>query len=122
MRMPASSIDTGPEVISGSTRLKAGTAQKIVLNTLSSALMVRLHKVYGHLMVDLHATNAKADRASGPADHARHRPRRRRRARHAGAMPFQVKIAIVALLKELTVDKAQTLLDEADGDVRAALR
>ena len=52
-------IDTGPEVISGSTRLKAGTAQKIALNTFSSALMVRLNKVYGNLMVDLKATNAK---------------------------------------------------------------
>jgi N-acetylmuramic acid 6-phosphate etherase len=52
-------LDTGAEVISGSTRLKAGTAQKIALNTLSSALMVRLHKVYGNLMVDLRATNAK---------------------------------------------------------------
>jgi hypothetical protein len=52
-------LDTGPEVISGSTRLKAGTSQKIALNTFSSALMVRLNKVYGNLMVDLKATNAK---------------------------------------------------------------
>jgi N-acetylmuramic acid 6-phosphate etherase len=52
-------LDTGPEVISGSTRLKAGTAQKIALNTFSSSVMVRLHKVYGNLMVDLRASNAK---------------------------------------------------------------
>ena len=52
-------LDTGPEVISGSTRLKAGTAQKIALNTFSSSVMVRLHKVYGNLMVDLRANNAK---------------------------------------------------------------
>jgi len=52
-------LDTGAEVVSGSTRLKAGTAQKIALNTFSSALMVRLHKVYGNLMVDLRATNTK---------------------------------------------------------------
>jgi N-acetylmuramic acid 6-phosphate etherase len=52
-------LDTGPELISGSTRLKAGTAQKIALNTFSSAVMVRLHKVHGNLMVDLRATNAK---------------------------------------------------------------
>eukprot|EP01034_Spumella_vulgaris_P042811 gene42812-53119_t len=52
-------LDTGEEVISGSTRLKAGTSQKIALNTISSALMVRLHKVYGNLMVDLKPTNAK---------------------------------------------------------------
>ncbi|MDN8842582.1 N-acetylmuramic acid 6-phosphate etherase, partial [Staphylococcus aureus] len=54
-------LDTGPEVISGSTRLKAGTAQKIALNTLSSALMVRLGKVYGNLMVDVKASNAKLE-------------------------------------------------------------
>ncbi|MFN0184610.1 MAG: N-acetylmuramic acid 6-phosphate etherase [Aquabacterium sp.] len=59
-------LDTGPELVSGSTRLKAGTAQKIALNTLSTALMVRLHKVYGNLMVDLRATNAKL-RAAGCA-------------------------------------------------------
>ena len=52
-------LATGAEVISGSTRLKAGTAQKIALNTFSSALMVRLNKVYGNLMVDLKASNAK---------------------------------------------------------------
>ena len=46
-------------MISGSTRLKAGTSQKIVLNTISSAIMVRLNKVYGNLMVDLKPTNAK---------------------------------------------------------------
>ncbi len=53
---------TGPEVLSGSTRLKAGTAQKMVLNMLSTATMVRLGKTYGNLMVDMHPTNAKLRR------------------------------------------------------------
>src|SRR5207247_10904101 len=52
-------VDTGPEPISGSTRMKAGTAQKLVLNAFSSTLMIRLGKVYGNLMVDVQATNAK---------------------------------------------------------------
>ncbi|MEP6702036.1 MAG: N-acetylmuramic acid 6-phosphate etherase, partial [Betaproteobacteria bacterium] len=52
-------LDTGSEAISGSTRLKAGTAQKMALNTFSSALMVRLGHVYGNLMVDVTATNEK---------------------------------------------------------------
>ena len=114
-------IDTGAEVISGSTRLKAGTAQKIVLNTLSSALMVRLHKVYGNLMVDLHATNAKlTERAVQLTVHATgvEAPVAR------GMLElcqFQVKVAIVALQKKLTVEQAQALLDRAGGDVRAAL-
>ena len=50
---------TGPEIITGSTRLKAGTAQKLVLNMLSTCTMIRLGKVYGNLMVDVKATNAK---------------------------------------------------------------
>ena len=51
--------DVGPEVIAGSTRLKAGTAQKMVLNMLSTATMVRLGKTFGNLMVDVRATNQK---------------------------------------------------------------
>lgn len=51
--------DTGPEALTGSTRLKAGSAQKLILNTFSTALMVRLGHTYGNLMVDLQATNAK---------------------------------------------------------------
>ena len=52
-------VDTGPEAIAGSTRLKAGTAQKMVLNTFSTALMVRLGHTYRNLMVDMQPTNAK---------------------------------------------------------------
>src|SRR5207245_2750456 len=55
-------VDTGPEPISGSTRMKAGTAQKLVLNAFSSTLMIRLGKVYGNLMVDVQTTNAKLRR------------------------------------------------------------
>jgi N-acetylmuramic acid 6-phosphate etherase len=52
-------VDTGPEVIAGSTRMKAGTAQKLVLNTLSTVAMVKLGKTYGNLMIDVHASNEK---------------------------------------------------------------
>jgi len=55
-------VDTGPEPITGSTRMKAGTAQKLVLNAFSTTLMIRLGKVYGNLMVDVQATNAKLRR------------------------------------------------------------
>jgi N-acetylmuramic acid 6-phosphate etherase len=116
------SLDTGPEVISGSTRLKAGTAQKITLNTFSSAVMVRLNKVFGNLMVDLRPTNAKLIRrsirlvalATGTDDD---------RARAAfEACGAQVKPAIVALLKGLGPDQARERLSEVHGSVRAALR
>ncbi|WP_027866405.1 N-acetylmuramic acid 6-phosphate etherase [Massilia alkalitolerans] len=114
-------LDTGPEVISGSTRLKAGTSQKIALNTFSSALMVRLHKVYGNLMVDLKATNAKLVRrairltvfATG-ADEAA-----------AQAVleqcGYHVKTAVVALIKQTSVEQAQALLEGAHGSVREAI-
>ena len=55
-------VDTGPEPISGSTRMKAGTAQKLVLNAFSSTLMIRLGKVYSNMMVDVQATNEKLRR------------------------------------------------------------
>jgi N-acetylmuramic acid 6-phosphate etherase len=115
-------LDTGPEVISGSTRLKAGTAQKIVLNTLSSALMVRLHKVYGNLMVDLHATNAKlTERALRLTIHAT--GAQADVARQAlEQCQYQVKTAIVMLLKQQTAPQAQALLERHTGNVRAALQ
>jgi N-acetylmuramic acid 6-phosphate etherase len=114
-------LDTGSEIISGSTRLKAGTSQKIALNTFSSALMVRLNKVYGNLMVDLKPTNAKlvlrAVRltmiATGADEHA---------ARAAlEQCDFHVKVAIVALSRKTGIDAARALLEAARGSVRQAL-
>lgn len=114
-------LDTGAEIISGSTRLKAGTSQKIALNSFSSALMVRLNKVYGNLMVDLKATNAKLVRrairltsfATGADEEA------------ARAVleqcDFHVKTAIVALSKQTGVEEARALLETARGSVRQAL-
>ena len=114
-------IDTGSEVISGSTRLKAGTAQKIVLNTLSSAIMVRLHKVHGNLMVDLMPTNAKlyrraialTMRATG-ADETTAR-------RTLEACHYRMKVAIVAILRKTDVTAAQAALDAVNGSVRQAV-
>jgi N-acetylmuramic acid 6-phosphate etherase len=114
-------LDTGPEVISGSTRLKAGTSQKIALNTFSSALMVRLNKVYGNLMVDLKASNAKLvlravslTRFATGADEAAARA-------VLEQCDFHVKVAIVALKNQISVDAARALLDTSRGSVRQAL-
>ena len=114
-------LDTGSETISGSTRLKAGTAQKIALNTLSSSIMVRLHKVYGNLMVDVLPTNAKlfrralalTMRATG-ADEAAARP-------VLEQCHYRVKTAIVALRLKVDPAAAQAALDRAGGSVRLAL-
>jgi len=111
----------GPEVIAGSTRLKAGTAQKLVLNMISTISMVRLGKTYGNLMVDVVATNDKL------------RARVRRIvAAASGAPPERVdaaldeadgdaKVAIVALVREIDAPSARARLDAANGDVRKAL-
>jgi N-acetylmuramic acid 6-phosphate etherase len=115
-------LDTGPEVISGSTRLKAGTAQKIALNTFSSAVMVRLNKVYGNLMVDLRATNAKlvlralrlAVRATGADETAAQAA--------LSASGNRVKPAIVMLKAGVDVAEAERRLDAAQGSVHRALQ
>ena len=115
-------LDTGPEVISGSTRLKAGTAQKIALNSLSSALMVRLHKVYGNLMIDVVPSNAKLRQralrlvmqAAG-VDETR-----------AGAAldesAYRVKVAVVAIKNGSSAAVAEARLAQVQGSVRAAIR
>jgi len=114
-------LDTGRETISGSTRLKAGTAQKIVLNTLSSAIMVRLHKVHGNLMVDVLPTNAKLFRRAialtmrvTGADEATARET-------LNACHYRVKVAIVSLGRKIDPAAAQAVLDAVDGSVRRAL-
>jgi N-acetylmuramic acid 6-phosphate etherase len=114
-------LDTGPEAISGSTRLKAGTAQKIALNTLSSSLMVRLNKVYGNLMVDVRATNAKlqrralalAQRATGAGEDEA--------LAVLAAADSRVKVAIVMLRAGVDVAEAERRLDAAEGNVHEAL-
>jgi N-acetylmuramic acid 6-phosphate etherase len=114
-------VAVGPEVIAGSTRMKAGTAQKLVLNTVSTLTMMRLGKTFGNLMVDVVVTNSKL----------------RERARRAvglatGAVPDDadaaleaaggdVKVAIVSLLAGVGPDAARTRLAAAGGVVRQAL-
>jgi N-acetylmuramic acid 6-phosphate etherase len=114
-------LDTGPEVISGSTRLKAGSAQKMALNTFSSALMVKLHKVYGNLMVDLKATNAKlVKRAVALTMRAAECSEDEARAMLAQC-DFHVKLAVLALRRQLPVDEARALLERSQGSLRQAL-
>jgi N-acetylmuramic acid 6-phosphate etherase len=112
---------TGPEVISGSTRLKAGTAQKMVLNMLSTGTMIRLGKTYGNLMVDVQTTNTKLRaRAIGiiqqitglSADEAE---------RALAAADGEVKTAILMAQSHLAPAAARTRLAQHGGDLRAAL-
>jgi N-acetylmuramic acid 6-phosphate etherase len=111
----------GPEVIAGSTRMKAGTAQKLVLNTISTVSMVRLGKTFGNLMVDVVATNAKlrarARRAVALATGASDEEVDRAIAEASG----EVKVAIVSLLAGTDATESRARLDAAGGVVRQAL-
>lgn len=111
----------GPEIIAGSTRLKAGTAQKMILNMLSTASMIRLGKVYGNLMVDVKVTNQKlAARARGIVQ--RVAGISAEEAEHLLAQTHnQVKPAIVMALCGVSADEARTRLEAAHGMLRLVI-
>jgi N-acetylmuramic acid 6-phosphate etherase len=114
-------VDTGPEAIAGSTRMKAGTAQKLILTSFSTATMIRLGRTYSNLMVSMRATNAKL------------RGRTVRILREATGMSAQdcsealtdadgdLKVALVHLLSGVDVPGAAKALEAAGGHVRKAL-
>lgn len=111
----------GPEVISGSTRMKSGTAQKMVLNMLTTCSMVKLGKVYGNLMVDLKASNQKlTDRAKRLIIHATGTgPEEAEESlRRAGG---HVKLAILMVKTGLEAVPAQALLDRCGGRLAQAI-
>jgi N-acetylmuramic acid 6-phosphate etherase len=114
-------VDVGPEVIAGSTRMKAGTAQKLVLNTISTVAMVRLGKTFRNLMVDVQTSNEKL------------RARARRAVAIATAAPEEevaaaidaangdTKVAIVSLLAGVDAQTARSRLTKARGVIREAV-
>ena len=111
----------GPEVIAGSTRLKAGTAQKTVLNMISTITMIRLGKTFGNLMVDLRASNEKLrDRARRIVVQATGVDRKRVDKVLVEAKG-EVKVAIVMVLAGLDAAKARQQLAAHGGMVRKAL-
>ncbi|MBI5850474.1 MAG: N-acetylmuramic acid 6-phosphate etherase [Planctomycetes bacterium] len=114
-------VVTGPEVLTGSTRLKAGTAQKLVLNLLSTGVMVKLGKTYGNLMVDVQATNQKLLARSRRivADATGLEPAAAARALDAAG--GEVKTAIVAARLSIDPAIARERLRAANGRVRDAL-
>ncbi|MFJ3337148.1 N-acetylmuramic acid 6-phosphate etherase [Streptomyces sp. NPDC086766] len=114
-------IVVGPELLTGSTRLKAGTAQKLVLNMISTITMIRLGKTYGNLMVDVRASNEKLRArsrrivalATGAPDAEIERA--------LAATDGEVKNAILTLLTGADAPTAARLLRDSDGHLRAAL-
>lgn len=113
--------ETGPEVILGSTRMKAGTAQKLVLNTLSTGVMIRVGRVYSNLMTDMPVTNAKlARRAVTMVELATGADRRRADEALRGANQ-EVKTAIVMIKRDLGADAAREALARHRGNLRETL-
>ena len=115
-------VDCGPEVLTGSTRLKSGTAQKLILNMISTASMVRMGKVYQNLMVDVVQTNEKlCVRAENIVMQATgvDRTEARRVIDEAGG---SAKTAITMILAGCTAQQAAQRLEAAGGFVRAAIR
>lgn len=103
--------DTGPEVIMGSSRMKSGTAQKLILNTISTAVMIRLGHVYSNLMIDMPATNEKLrDRAARMVEIAADVPRpvALQALRDANG---SVRLATVIAKKRVSPDEARRLLE-----------
>lgn len=111
----------GPEVIAGSTRMKSGTAQKLVLNMLSTAVMIKLGKTYGNIMVDLQMTNNKL------------RERAKKIVMELANVDYQtavqsliesdwkVKVALVMLIAKVSKTEAVELLEKANGLVKIAI-
>jgi N-acetylmuramic acid 6-phosphate etherase len=111
----------GPEVIAGSTRLKAGTAQKLILNTISTVTMIRLGRTYGNLMVDVVASNAKLRaRAKRAVELATDASPDEAEAALADARG-DAKVAIVSLLLGVGADEARMRLKTARGSVRRSV-
>lgn len=114
-------VVVGPELITGSTRLKAGTAQKLVLNMLSTITMIRLGKTYGNLMVDVRASNdklrARSRRIVSLATGASDGEIEKALTESGG----EVKNAILAILAGVDGPTAARLLEESGGHLRAAL-
>ena len=107
--------DTGPEIITGSTRMKAGTATKMILNMISTATMIKLGKVYGNLMVDLMAVNEKlVDRGTRIISKLTGSDYERSKERLIES-EFSVKVAIVMEIHNCKFDEANNKLNKADG-------
>ena len=115
-------VDCGPEVLTGSTRLKAGTAQKLILNMLSTVSMIGIGKVYQNLMVDVQATNEKLEERSKRIIMAATECSYEEAASYFEAANHKVKVAIVMILTNLDATEASRKINAANGFVNQVLK
>ena len=111
----------GPEVVTGSTRMKAGTAQKLVLNTLSTAVMIRLGKVYGNLMVDMQPTNEKLQRRAERIVADATGCSVEKAAELLTITDWNIKASIIMAVADCTPAEALAKLDQQHGVVSKAI-
>ncbi|MBD2815692.1 N-acetylmuramic acid 6-phosphate etherase [Xenorhabdus sp. Flor] len=111
----------GPEIITGSSRMKAGTAQKLVLNMITTGAMIRTGKVYGNLMVDVEATNAKLVERQKNIVMAATECSRETAEQALNACNGHCKTAIVMILSRISAEEARMLLTEHQGFIRPAI-
>jgi N-acetylmuramic acid 6-phosphate etherase len=112
----------GPEIITGSTRMKAGTATKLVLNTITTAAMIKMGKVFGNLMVDLNATNHKLRDRSQRIVMQMTGLSRTKAAKLLERAKGKVKAAIVMHFRKVNLPGALAILDECGQSLRKAIR
>lgn len=115
-------VDTGPEALTGSTRMKSATAQKLVLHSFSTALMVRLGRTWSNLMVSMVATNQKLRARTVTILHQATGLERAACERLLEAADGDLKVALVMSLADTDTTTARSALDDARGVVRAAVR
>lgn len=111
----------GPEVVTGSTRMKSGTAQKMVLNMLSTGAMIRMGKVYGNLMVDVKPSNEKLVERCVTIVQTATQCDREDAVKALESCGYHAKTAIVMIEKKISSDEAKTLLNKVNGQVLRAV-
>ena len=114
-------VDTGPEIVTGSTRMKAGTGTKMVLNMISTATMIQMGKVYGNLMVDLMTVNEKLIDRGTRIIMQLTGLNRQDALLMLKSSKMSVKKAVVMETKNITLEDAEKLLEKVDGSLRKAL-
>lgn len=115
-------VNVGPEIVTGSTRMKSGTAQKLVLNMITTAAMIRIGKVYNNLMVDMMPVNSKLVKRSKNIIRAATGCDEATAASAFEASGNRPKVAIVMVLLGLDADAAESLLDSNDGRIGLAVK
>lgn len=114
-------IETGPEILSGSTRLKAGTSQKICLNILSTGLMIKLHKTYGNLMVNVKTSNIKLRKRALALVVQITKANEEEALNALESSNYRVKHAVLKILRGLNYQEAEAELIKHNGSLEGAL-